>query len=409
MIVTLIFLTIISTLRLALLLPIKRFKSHPASKSIPNISELQKMSDIPQKIPLWTILVPIYRETERDIKKLRTNLFHSKYPYLEIIFLCEEVDAVTTHFLKGIINENNGSEASRKILEKIFIVPRIEPFTKPKACNYGLEIARGEYVTIYDIEDIPHPHQIHAALYYFQKIKCDCVQFPLNFIHDGLILSGWQKIDYTVWYFCLIPMLQKLNSPIPLGGTSNHFKTNTLREIGGWKSYNVTEDAELGIRMKIKGLKVHYVEKYETLEPTLCNIINLMNQRVRWCKGHFLTFFETFIPLFLKSPVSVLFTFFLLSSSTFTCLGYIYTTLSLNFLNYTHIEQKFIMCLLMWGIALFFINPLMLLWRFPELRTRKLILCVLFYNVYIIFYTIPTIRASIECLIKPGVWYKTAR
>ena len=372
------------------------------ASGIPDQVELQKFASINElgSQPLWTILVPLYNESIDDLQALRKNIFASEYTNFEVIYLCEEVDFMVNYYLKNYATNPN---------EKILVVPRRPPFTKPKACNYGLEIARGEYIVIYDVEDIPHPLQLRCASYYFRNSNYDCIQFPLEFVHDGSMLSGFQVIDYVLWYKNMLPILQNLNAPIPLGGTSNHFRAKTLRESGGWDSFNVTEDAELGMRMNLQGLTVYYVENYETKERTLPNIINLMNQRVRWSKGHCLTFLQVFPKFLVKSPFKAIFVFLTLASSPVTCIGYITVTLGLNFLDYNSHDQRIIAMFFIWGIILFFLYPAILLIRFPELRKRKIIASVLFYNVYMIFYIIPIIKSLVECVFRPSVWYKTMR
>lgn len=359
-----------------------------------------QLQDNTKIFPLWTILVPIYHESIKDIQKIRHNIDKINYPNLEIIFLCEEVDILATIFLKNEFQHTK---------EKMLIVPRIPPFTKPKACNYGLDVAQGEYITIYDVEDIPHQMQIRRALMEFNNNNCDCVQFPLEFIFDGSILSGWQRIDYLVWYNCLLPILQKLNAPLPLGGTSNHFRTSTLRKIGGWNGYNVTEDAEIGIRMKSLGLKVHYVNSFETLEPTVVNLFNLVLQRVRWCKGHFITFFVS-IFLLRKMPYNILYTFFVLFSNVFCYISYIFILLFYDIFKINNgFEMEAIIWLLTYNVGLFFVRPLIILNVVKKEKKKKMFFCAIIYNIYTIFYIIPIIKAIVEAITKPSVWYKTMR
>jgi|GEM_PF-5292642 len=371
-------------------------------KDIPTQEDLEKFASINDlgSQPLWTILIPLYNESIDDLKALRKNIFASKYTNFEVIYLCEEIDLITNYYLKNYATNSN---------EKILIIPRRPPFTKPKACNYGLEIARGEYIVIYDVEDIPHPYQLHCASYYFQNFNYDCIQFPLEFIYDGSMLSGFQVIDYVLWYKSMLPILQNLNAPIPLGGTSNHFRAKNLRESGGWDSFNVTEDAELGMRMNLQGLTVRYVENYETKERTLPNITNLMNQRVRWSKGHFLTFLQVFPKFLVKSPFNAIFVFLALASSPVTCIGYITVTIGLNFLDYNSHDQRIIAVLFIWGIVLFFLYPFIIFVKFPQLRKKEILPSVLFYNIYMIFYILPIIKSLIECVFRPSVWYKTMR
>lgn len=393
---------LLSTLKLFLpfILPfvLPKLKSNNTVK----IPELEKFAST-EKLgtpPLWTILVPLYNESIEDLTALRENIFSTKYVNFEVIYLCEAIDAVTNFFLQEYAKNHN---------EKILIVPRIPPFTKPKACNYGLEVARGEYVVIYDIEDVPDPYQLHCAAYYMQKYNYDCIQFPLEFASDNSLASGWQVIDYVLWYHNLVLVLQKLHAPIPLGGTSNHFRTKTLRSVGGWNAYNVTEDAELGLRMKLNGIDVHYIEGYPTYERTIPNITNLVNQRVRWSKGHFITFAQTFSRFWEQSPRNAICVFFTLAASQIACVGYITVTIFLDITKYPQSQQLMIMSVFIWGIFLFFVYPAILLAKFPQLRKKSIMASVLTYNVYMIFYMLPMIKSLIECVLRPSIWYKTMR
>ncbi len=380
----------------ALFLPKIKTKKPPTQKDLDDFIAKKNFGSV----PLWTLLVPIYNESIQDIKRLRNNIIALKYPNFEVLYLCEEIDIITLFCLK--INATNANE-------KIILIPRIKPYTKPKACNYGLENARGEYIVIYDIEDAPDPYQLHCASYFMQKNSYDCIQFPLNFINDNSLLSGWQVIDYTVWYESMLPGLQMLHAPIPLGGTSNHFRTKSLREVGGWNAYNVTEDAELGLRMKLHNMSVHYVEGYPTTERTIPNVSNLLNQRVRWSKGHIITFIQTF-PMFVrKSWKDALCVFFTLVANQFTYIGYIIVTIGLDVTTYSYTEKMLVIGVLIWGMLLFFIYPIILLARFPQLRKKSMIAPTLTYNVYIIFYMLPIIKSLIECVLRPSVWYKTMR
>ncbi len=388
----------LSTLKALLPLILPKFNT----RSVPDIESLQNFAahNNVGNLPLWTILAPLYNESLENLIKLRENIFASKYPNFEVIYLCEEVDVVTNFFLQTNAKNHN---------ERIVVVPRIPPFTKPKACNYGLEFARGEYIVIYDVEDVPHPYQLHCAAYYMQKLNYDCLQFPLQFINDGTLMSGWQVVDYVLWYSSLLPILQKLHAPIPLGGTSNHFCVRSLRKISGWNSFNVTEDAELGLRMKLQGQTVYYIEGYATNEPTLPNIKNLVNQRVRWSKGHLITFLQKFPHFLITSPLNALCIFFTLAASHIACVGYIIITLFLDITQYPQSQQIVIMKIFIWGILLFFLYPALLLAKFPKLRKKSIIRSVMLYNIYMVFYMLPIVKSLIECLFRPSVWYKTMR
>ena len=131
---------------------------------------------------------------------------------------------------------------------EIIRVPHSEPKTKPKACNYALRFARGKYLTIYDAEDKPEPDQLKKAVAAFRRLgdKTACIQARLNYFNaEENWLTRMFTLEYSLWFDMFLPALDRLSVPIPLGGTSNHFDIEKLREVGAWDPFNVTEDADL--------------------------------------------------------------------------------------------------------------------------------------------------------------------
>src|SRR5690606_10515644 len=146
---------------------------------------------------------------------------------------------------------------------EIVVVPHSLPKTKPKACNYGLIKAKGEYCVIYDAEDVPDKDQLKKAVLAFAKVKPNvaCIQAKLNFYnpHQNILTRAFTA-EYSLWFYLVLTGLQSINAPIPLGGTSNHFKTEKLRELHGWDPFNVTEDCDLGIRLVKRGGKTAIID-----------------------------------------------------------------------------------------------------------------------------------------------------
>jgi cellulose synthase/poly-beta-1,6-N-acetylglucosamine synthase-like glycosyltransferase len=236
-------------------------------------------------LPIYTVLVPMYKES-RVIRKLIENLEQLDYPKfkLDIRLLLEEDDLEAQELL-----------LSMKLLQHytIIVVPHSRPKTKPKACNYGLIHAKGEYVVIYDAEDRPEPDQLKKVLIAFARSSetCCCIQAKLNYYNsEQNILTRWFTQEYSTWFDLLLPGLMQLNIPIPLGGTSNHFKTKILKSLNAWDPYNVTEDADLGIRLYGEGFTTGIVDS-RTWEEANCRIGNWIRQRSRWIKGYMLTWF----------------------------------------------------------------------------------------------------------------------
>ncbi len=185
--------------------------------------------------------------------------------------------------------------ASTLGLEGVFEVIRVPPShpqTKPKACNFALQFARGEFLVIYDAEDRPEPDQLRKVVATFRQSSPNtaCLQCRLNYFNaDENWLTRMFTLDYALWFDQMLPGLERLNVPIPLGGTSNHFKIDVLRELHAWDPFNVTEDADLGMRLTQKGYRVGVVDS-TTFEEASCHAGNWIRQRSRWMKGYMQTF-----------------------------------------------------------------------------------------------------------------------
>lgn len=174
-------------------------------------------------------------------------------------------------------------------------IPAGEPQTKPKACNVGLFFARGEFLVIYDAEDRPDPDQLKKAVIAFRRAEqagdrsLVCVQAALNYWNAGQnALTRLFTLEYSFWFDYMLPGLEALRLPIPLGGTSNHFRTAELRQLGGRDPYNVTEDADLGIRAAALGMTVGVIDS-TTYEEANQAYGNWIRQRSRRIKGYLQT------------------------------------------------------------------------------------------------------------------------
>lgn len=233
--------------------------------------------------PTFTILCPLYREAN-IVQDLVVALQRLDYPAhaLDIIFLVEEDDAET---LAAILQAANAPHM------EVVAVPAARPRTKPKALNAGLARARGEYVVVFDAEDRPHPQQLRAALAAFENgpQNLACVQAPLLIDNAEASWVAQQfAAEYAVQFAALLPLLARWGLPLPLGGSSNYFRTNVLRDVGGWDSFNVTEDADVGYRLARNGQRIGVIAP-PTWEEAPISLRAWLDQRTRWIKGHLQT------------------------------------------------------------------------------------------------------------------------
>lgn len=255
-------------------------------KHTPEISPSQEEISAlnPDNLPVYSILCPLYKEAH-VLPHFLSAIGKIDWPKnkLDVLLLLEENDPETIEAARAL---------SLPEYVRIIVVPNSQPKTKPKACNYGLSVARGEYLVIYDAEDIPDPLQLKKAYCGFRMLPRDvtCLQAKLNYYnpHQNL-LTRLFTAEYSLWFDVTLTGLQSINTYIPLGGTSNHFRTDDLRELEGWDPFNVTEDCDLGIRLFKHKLKTAIIDSI-TLEEANSDLKNWIRQRSRWIKGYMQTY-----------------------------------------------------------------------------------------------------------------------
>ena len=238
----------------------------------------------PFDLPVITVLLPLYKDAQ-TLPLLIKEISALDYPtqLLDVKLLLEADDDATIIAAESI---------SKPSFIETIVIPSSSPRTKPKACNYGLHLARGELIVIYDAEDQPERDQLLKAARMFHEsedTKLACVQARLNYYNSkDNWLTRLFTLEYSLWFDWLLPALQKINAPIPLGGTSNFFKTDILCELGGWDPFNVTEDADLGLRLSKHGYRTKILNS-TTFEEANCDHKNWIRQRSRWMKGYLQT------------------------------------------------------------------------------------------------------------------------
>ena len=244
--------------------------------------ELDRLND--EDLPIYTILCPLYKEA-KILPHFVKSIHDLDWPEdkLDVLLLLEEDDKET-------------QEAAKKLdlpdYIKVLVVPHSQPKTKPKACNYGFAHSKGEYVVIYDAEDRPDPDQLKKAYLGFQKSNKDvvCLQSRLNYFNsEQNLLTRLFTAEYSLWFDLILPGLQTVETTIPLGGTSNHFRAKELAELHAWDPFNVTEDCDLGARLFKAGKKTALIDS-TTYEEANSKVKSWIKQRSRWIKGYLQTY-----------------------------------------------------------------------------------------------------------------------
>lgn len=245
-------------------------------------------------LPVYTVLVALYREKE-IVSQLVAALLRLDWPHsrLDIKLVCEADDAETLDALAAL---------NLPLHFEVVEVPNRAPRTKPKALNYALAGARGDYLVIYDAEDRPHRQQLLEAYARFRTASPDvaCLQAPLIIANAAdSWLSSLFALEYSGLFRRLLPYLGRRHQPMPLGGTSNHFRVDILRKVGAWDPYNVTEDADLGLRLYRMGYRADTLTCY-TVEDAPTDRSIWLGQRTRWFKG----WMQTWL-VFMRHPVQL--------------------------------------------------------------------------------------------------------
>ena len=229
-------------------------------------------------LPVYTVLIALYREAA-IVPKLVAGLARLDYPSakLDIKLVLEADDRET---LAALAAEPLGPRFD------VVVAPPGRPRTKPRALNVALEAARGELVCVYDAEDEPAPDQLRRAAATF------AAEPGIDALQGRLTIANWREtwisfmfaVEYASLFELVNPGLSALGLPVALGGTTNHFRTATLRRVGGWDAWNVAEDADLGVRLARFGARVGALDS-ETVEEAPTEFGNWFRQRTRWQKG----------------------------------------------------------------------------------------------------------------------------
>ncbi len=229
------------------------------------------------RLPTYSVLVPLYREAA-VVPDLLAHLAALDYPEtkLEVLLIVEAGDRKTRAAIAR-------ADAQRRF--QVVVVPPGGPRTKPKALTYALSFARGDCVVVYDAEDRPERDQLRrAAAAFRERPALGCVQARLLPDNEGSWLARMFAVEYAANFEVLLPALADWGLPLPLGGTSNHFPRAVLEQVGAWDPYNVTEDADLGIRLARFGYPCATIYS-RTYEEAPVRFRQWLPQRRRWIKG----------------------------------------------------------------------------------------------------------------------------
>ncbi len=358
----------------------------------------------------YTILLPIYKE-EKIIEQLIGAIKDLIYPknLLQVLCLIESDDNKT---LSALLKINLPDYFS------ILIVKGEGQKTKARACNFGLKYATGDYLVIFDAEDIHEKGQLlKAAKTFYQSNDpyLSCLQAKLTFYnYNTNTLTRLFTLEYFFHFNFILPAFAKYEIPIPLGGTSNHLRTSILKRINGWDEYNVTEDADLTYRLYKNNFKIKMLNSY-TSEETVVDIKSWIKQRSRWIKGHIITFLVQSRTIFninskANSIKYVFSLYYFMGITSILSLFQFYWPILLYFFIY-NTPSKVNIYLSITNFLLYIYCylkiPLSLLLSKNKILPKTLIKYCFIFPIYIFLYTLPSLIAIKQLIFKPYKWEKT--
>lgn len=254
------------------------------NKSAETRARAEDKRTVPAHLPTVSILVPLFEERE-IAAHLLTRLSRLKYPraLLDICLVLEEDDQTTLATL---------AQTKLPPWMRAIKVPRGALKTKPRALNYALDFTRGSIIGVYDAEDAPAEDQIERIVARFASRGPDvaCLQGVLSYYNSETNwLARCFAIEYATWFRVVLPGMAKMGLVVPLGGTTLFFRRDILEQLGGWDAHNVTEDADLGIRLARRGYRTELIDTV-TQEEANCRVWPWIKQRSRWLKGYAVTY-----------------------------------------------------------------------------------------------------------------------
>ena len=410
-------LTIVNGLLIAFYLVLSAYKLYLMHLSLGVPREMRFTPDevaalTPDELPVYSILVPLYHETE-SLQRLVNGLRALDYPpeKLDVLLLLEQDDRATVQAVNAMALPD---------FIRVVVVPDAQPKTKPKACNVGLAMARGECLVIYDAEDRPERDQLKKAVLGFRKLPDDviCLQAKLNFYNRRQnLLTRLFTTEYSVWFDLFLPGLSDLRAPIPLGGTSNHFRTAKLRALLGWDPFNVTEDCDLGLRISLAGMQTVMLDT-TTWEEACSSLPHWIRQRSRWTKGYIQTYLVAMRhPLRLTRMLGIggTLAFNLMVGGTPLCLliNPVYWILTLGWFAFQlqSVAAFFPFPIILWGLFCLFAANFVFIFACAVATYRRgyygLVKYALLSPLYWLLMSIGAWKGFLQLITRPSYWEKT--
>ncbi len=297
-----------SIIHLELYLNYKKSKTKAKNKILTNFKNL----------PFVTVQLPIYNE-QNVIKRLLNAVVKMDYPSDKIeIQVLDDSDDNSTAYVKNLIS-NLKNKSSRKINH---IIRKNRDGFKAGALKYGLELAKGNYIAIFDADFVPKSDWLKKTICEFEEPKIGVVQTKWNHINKNFsLLTKIQAFALDI-HFTLEQVGRNFNSYfLNFNGTAGIWRKEAILNSGNWNSDTLTEDLDLSYRAQLRGWRIKYVESINAPAEIPFLIGAIKSQQFRWNKGGAENFKKHFFNILknnnLKFSTKVHSAFHLFSSSIF--------------------------------------------------------------------------------------------
>ena len=232
----------------------------------------------------FTVMLPA-RHEEAVIQATIGRVCGANYPQrlIQVLVVCSADDKGTIAKVKEKIS------ALRKAgLQNVSVVTFEDgPVNKPHGLNVALTQAVNDVVTIFDAEDDIHLDIFNVVNTIMQNEQVRVVQAGVQLMNfDTNWYSALNCLEYFFWFKSRLHYHARTGA-IPLGGNTVFFDRDLITRIGGWDEHNLTEDADIGLRLSAAGerIRVVYDDRYVTKEETPPTVDAFIRQRTRWSQG----------------------------------------------------------------------------------------------------------------------------
>ncbi len=378
----------------------------------PHVADAPRRPAPRAKLPRISVLVPLFRE-DNIAQALIARLSRIDYPpeLLEICLVVESDDPITRAAL---------TNTTLPHWMRVIRVPMGTVKTKPRAMNYALDFTTGDIIGVYDAEDAPAPDQLYRVAARFANAPPElvCLQGILSFYNPHRNwLSRCFSFEYAAWFRVMLPGLERLGLAIPLGGTTLFFRRDALDKLGAWDAHNVTEDADLGMRLARHGYRCEILQTV-TQEEANSRLWPWVRQRSRWLKGYAVTW-----AVHMRQPIRLLRDLglkrylgfqllFLGTLAAFFLAPVLWLSVIVSALGLTHPILSVIPGLGTLSLAMIYVTAeLVSLFVFglaaARLENRPALIWIFSMPIYFIFATLAAYKGLIELLFRPFFWDKT--